>query len=135
MCEAAVGNVRGVMDEGELIAYEVLERGVSVYASGGEQVGTVDHVISAPEVDIFHGIVIGTERGRRFVAADQIVSLHERGVDLGIDADQAATLPEPGCAAPAWRVHEPGVRPSRWKEMVDLLGGKGRHRRDWDREG
>jgi hypothetical protein len=122
------------MDEGHLIAYEVLERGVSVYASSGEQVGTVDHVISAPEVDIFHGLVIRTEGGRRFVAADQIVSLHERGVDLGIDAGECAGLPEPGGGAPALRVHEPGVRPSRWKEMVDLLGGRGRHRRDWDRE-
>lgn len=123
------------MDEGSPIAYEVLESGVPVYAAGGEQVGTVDHVIAAEEVDIFHGIVIRAERCRRFVAADQIVSLHERGVDLGIDAAEAATLPEPGGGAPAWRVHEPGVRPSRWKEMVDLLTGRGRHRRDWDREG
>jgi hypothetical protein len=122
------------MDEGYPIAYEVLESGVPVYASGGEQVGTVDHVIAAPEEDIFHGIVIRAEGSRRFVAADQIVSLHERGVDLGIDAAQADALPEPGGAAPALRVHEPGVRPSRWKEMVDLLGGRGRHRGDWDRE-
>jgi hypothetical protein len=124
-----------VTDEGDPIAYEVLERGVTVYASGGDRVGTVDHVISAPEVDIFHGLVIGTERGKRFVAADLIVSLHERGVDLGIDADECAGLPEPGGAASTWRVHEPGVKPSRWKEMVDMLGGKGRHRQDWDREG
>ena len=122
------------MDEGLPIAYEVLESGVPVYASGGEQVGTVDHVIAAPEEDIFHGIVIRVERSRRFVAADQIVSLHERGVDLGIGAAEVATLPEPGGAAPAWSVHEPGIRPSRWKEMVDLLGGRGRHRRDWKRE-
>lgn len=122
------------MDEGLPIAYEVLESGVPVYASGGEQVGTVDHVIAAPEVDIFHGIVIRVERSRRFVAADQIVSLHERGVDLRIGAADVATLPEPGGAAPAWSVHEPGIRPSRWKEMVDLLGGRGRHRRDWNRE-
>lgn len=123
------------MDEGYPIAYEVLETGVPVYASGGEQVGTVDHVIAAPEEDIFHGIVMRAEQSRRFVAADQIVSLHERGVDLGIDADQAMTLPEPAGAAPAWRVHEPGVKPSRWKEMVNLLGGRGRHRQDWDKEG
>lgn len=122
------------MDEGLPIAYEVLERGVPVYASGGEQVGTVDHVIAAPEEDIFHGIVIRADRSRLFVAADQIVSLHERGVDLGIDAAQARTLPEPGGAAPAWSVHEPGIRPSRWKEMVNLLGGRGRHRGEWDRE-
>lgn len=122
------------MDEGYPIAYEVLESGVPVYASGGEQVGTVDHVIAAPEEDIFHGIVIRAEGSRRFVAADQIVSLHERGVDLRIDAAEAGALPEPGGAAPAWRVHEPGVKPSRWKAMVDLLGGRGRHRQDWNRE-
>ncbi len=123
------------MDEGYPIAYEVLEIGVPVYASGGEQIGTVDRVIAAPEQDIFHGIVIRTERSRRFITADQIGELHERGVDLGIDVAEAATLPEPGGAAPAWRVHEPGVRQSRWLEMLDLLGGKGRHRRDWDQEG
>jgi hypothetical protein len=128
------GNVHWTVDEGYPIAYEVLESGVPVYASGGEQVGTVDHVIAAEEKDIFHGIVIRAERSRRFVAADQIVSLHERGVDLGIDAAEAGTLPEPGGAAPAWRVHEPGVKPSRWKEMVSFLGGKGRHRGEWDRE-
>ena len=96
------------MDEGLPIAYEVLESGVPVYASGGEQVGTVDHVIAAPEEDIFHGIVIRVERSRRFVAADQIVSLHERGVDLAIGAAEAATLPEPGGAAPAWSVTSQG---------------------------
>ena len=128
------GNVHWAVDEGYPIAYEVLESGVPVYASCGEQVGTVDHVIAAEEKDIFHGIVIRADRSRRFVAADQIVSLHERGVDLAIDATEAGALPEPGGAAPAFRVQEPGVRPSRWKEMVDLLGGRGRHRRDWNRE-
>src|SRR3954452_15178807 len=61
--------VRG-MDEGLPIAYEVLDKDVPVYASGGERVGTVDHVVSAPEEDIFHGIVLRTESGQRFVAAD-----------------------------------------------------------------
>jgi len=73
------------MDEGLPIAYVVLERNVPVYASGGELVGTVDHVVAAREQDIFHGIVIGTGSGRRFVAADQVASLHEHGVDLRID--------------------------------------------------
>ena len=88
------GNVRWV-DEGHPIAYEVLDEGVPVYTSDGEQVGTVDHVISAPAEDIFHGIVLRAEGGRRFVAADEVASLHEHGVDLGIDAAAAAALPEP----------------------------------------
>ena len=99
------------MDEGLPIAYEVLDQGVPVYCSDGEQVGTVDHVIAAPAEDIFHGIVLRAEGGRRFVAADQVTSLHEHGVDLRIDAAAAAALPEPGGGALALRLREPGVKP------------------------
>ncbi len=122
------------MDEGLPIAYPVLERGVPVYASGGEQVGTVDHVVAAPEEDIFHGIVISGEHGRRFIAADQIGSLHERGVDLQIDSEEAAALPEPHGGAPAWRDTEPGVKPSAWQRLVDLVSGKDPRSRSWDEE-
>ncbi len=45
------------VDEGLPIAYRVLEKGVPVLASDGTQVGTVHHVVAAPEKDIFHGIV------------------------------------------------------------------------------
>jgi hypothetical protein len=120
------------VDEGLPIAYEVLERGVPVYASNGKRVGWVDHIVSAAEVDIFHGIVIRSEQGQRFVAADQVGSLHERGVDLRLDADAVATLPAPGGGAPAWRVHEPGVKASRWSHLLELLTGADRHAENWD---
>ncbi len=123
-----------VVDEGLPIAYEVLDEGVPVYTSDGEQVGTVDHVISAPAEDIFHGIVMRTEGGPRFVAADQVASLHERGVDLRVDAAAVAALPEPHGAAPAVRVREPGVKPSRWTHVLDLVSGKDSRRRDWTEE-
>jgi sporulation protein YlmC with PRC-barrel domain len=119
------------MDEGLPIAYAVLDEGVPVYTSDGEQLGTVDHVVSAPAEDIFHGIVVRTQAGQRFIEADDVVSLHERGVDLRIDAETAAALPEPHGAAPAWRVHEPGIKPSRWTDLLDKLSGGGPVRRDW----
>ena len=122
------------VDEGSPIAYEVLDKGVPVYASDGEQVGTVDHVISAPAEDIFHGIVMRAEGTRRFVAADQVASLHERGVDLRIDAAAAAELPEPHGAAPAMRFREPGVKPSRWTHLLDRMSGKDSRQRDWTEE-
>lgn len=122
------------VDEGLPIAYPVLDEDVPVYASSGEQVGTVDHVVSAPEEDIFHGIVLKAPAGVRFVSADQVASLHEHGVDLRIDAAQAAALPEPHGAAPAWRVHEPGAKPSGWTQLVDLLRLRDPHRRDWTEE-
>jgi sporulation protein YlmC with PRC-barrel domain len=122
------------MDEGLPIAYEVVEPGIAVYSSDGETVGTVDHVVAAPEEDIFHGIVIRTASGSRFVAADDVASLHERGADLRIDAAAIAGLPEPHGAAPSRRVREPGVKPSRWKHLVDRLTGASPTRRDWTDE-
>jgi sporulation protein YlmC with PRC-barrel domain len=123
------------MDEGLPIAYQVLEQGVPVYSSDGEQLGSVDHVVAAPDEDIFHGVVMRAGQERRFIAADQIASLHEHGVDLRIDAAEGARLPPPeGGAAPAFRVHEPGVKPSRWKSLVDMVSGARAHRRDWDKE-
>jgi len=122
------------MDEGFPIAYEVLDDGVPVYSSDGELLGTVEHVVAAPAEDIFHGIVISAAAGRRFVAADQVASLHERGVDLRIDAAAAATLPGPHGAAPAWRVQEPGIRPSRWRHVLDRLEGVAPTRRDWTKD-
>ena len=81
------------VDEGLPVAYQVLEEKVPVFASGGEQIGTVGHVVSAPAEDIFHGIVIRVAGGQRFVPADQVASLHEHGVDLRIDVAAAADLP------------------------------------------
>jgi hypothetical protein len=128
-----VGTV-SVVDEGLPIAYAVLERGVAVYAADGGQVGTVDHVVAAPEEDIFHGVVIRTESGQRFVAADEVAALHERGVDLRLDAGAVAALPAPHGGAPAWRDQEPGVTPSRWKHLVDLVTGADPRHRDWSSE-
>ena len=125
--------VSAVMDEGLPIAYEVLEPGVPVYASGGEQVGTVAHVVAAPEEDIFHGIVLNTAGGARFLPADDVASLHERGVDLRIDR-AAAALPKPEGGAPAWRLEEPGVKPSPWRRFLDLVEGKDPRARNWDEE-
>jgi hypothetical protein len=119
------------VDEGLPIAYQVLEEGIPVCAADGAQVGTVEHVVAAPALDIFHGIVIRVGATQRFVAADQVASLHERGVDLRIDAEEAAALPEPHGAAPAWRDREPGTKPSRWSHLADLLSGRDPHRRDW----
>src|SRR2546427_255954 len=59
-------------DEGQPIAYGVLEPDVPVYSSQGDQVGTVDHVVAAPELDIFHGIVMCADGRRGFVAARQV---------------------------------------------------------------
>jgi len=117
------------MDEGLPIAYEVLDKGVPVLASDGEPVGTVHHVVAAPEEDVFHGVVIATtEHGLRFVAAQDVESLHERGVDLRIDAAAVRDLPEPGGGAAVFG-EEPGAMKG-WAHWAHVFGMRG----DWRRE-
>jgi hypothetical protein len=118
------------MDEGLPIAYTVLEKGVPVLASGGEQVGTVHHVVAAPEKDIFHGIVIATPgKDRRFVEAADVASLHEHGVDLKIDAVAARGLPQPGGAAAVY-TEDPSATVHKWSHLVNRVTGH----KDWHRE-
>jgi Uncharacterized protein conserved in bacteria (DUF2171) len=117
------------VDEGLPIAYELLDAGVPVYASDGEQVGTVGAVLEAPEEDIFHGLLLNTPSGDvRFVEASSIASIHERGVDLRIDADAARALPPPEHSAPVF-----GEDPShqqRLRHWMNVITGRG----DWDRK-
>jgi hypothetical protein len=122
------------MDEGRPIAYLVLERGVPIYAAGGEQIGTVDHVVAAFDEDIFHGIVMRTDSAHLFVPADEVSELHERGVDLRIDVTAAAALYPPPADAPAFQANQPGVKPTPWNHLVNLFGGPGPRSRDWRRD-
>jgi hypothetical protein len=118
------------MDEGLPIAYEVLEKGVPVLASDGKQVGTVHHVVAAPEKDIFHGLVIAVPgQGLRFVEAADVGSLHEHGADLRIDSTAVHGLSEPGGGAPVYD-EDPGAMKG-WHHWVHVLGMRG----DWHREG
>jgi sporulation protein YlmC with PRC-barrel domain len=107
------------MDEGQPIAYLMLDRGVTVISSDGEEVGRVHHVVAASEQDIFHGLVIDSPRlGKRFVPAEDVASLHERGVDLRINAGEVAELPPPSGAAPEYR---DDVAQSRWDHWARRL--------------
>jgi hypothetical protein len=52
------------------ISYEAAARGTPVLSSAGTQIGTLEHVLQVPELDVFDGIVIATEAGVRFIDAD-----------------------------------------------------------------
>lgn len=122
------------MDEGYPISYLMLEHHVPVFDCNGTEIGRVDHVVAAPEEDIFHGVVITAGDHTCFIAADNVASLHERGVDLRIDADAVAQAPEPHGSAPSWHDREPGIKPSRWHHVLDLMSGKDPRSRDWTEE-
>ena len=117
------------VDEGLPIAYEMLDAGVPVIASDGERVGTVGAVLSAPEEDIFHGLLINTSgHGVRFLEAADIASIHEHGVDLRIDSAAAQALPAPEHEAPVY--DEDPAEQQTWRHWVHRVTG----RSDWKHE-
>ena len=83
---------------GEPSSYLTVSKGVPVFSSDGENLGRVVRVLSAPNIDMFDGIVFDTTAGpggHRFVDAPEVAEVHERGVVLKLDAEAAERLPEP----------------------------------------
>jgi len=90
-----------------------------VYSTDGMTVGKVEVVRADLEADIFDGLEIDTHAGPRFVEAEQVAAIHERGVDLRLDAADVAGLPPPDTAPPAYRA-DPAA--DRVKTVTELLG-------------
>ena len=57
------------------ISYQAAARGTPVLSSSGATIGTLEHVLEVPEVDVFDGIVIATDGGLRFIDADQVLEI------------------------------------------------------------
>jgi len=114
-----------VEDLGKPSSYLAVAKGVPVYASGGEKLGRVVRVMSAPNLDMFDGIVFDTTAGpggHRFVDAPEVGQIYEGGVVLKIDAAEAARLQPPGANPGSLEV-----------DPADLAGrGPGPLRRFWD---
>lgn len=112
-------------DLGEPNSYLAVAKGVPVYSSDGENLGRVVRVLSAPNLDMFDGIIFDTTAGpggHRFVDAPEVGQIYERGVVLKIDAAEAAKLTAPD-ANPGSLAVDPG----------DLVGGRpGFFRRAWN---
>ena len=85
------------------ISYQAAARGTPVVSSAGTQIGTLEHVLEVPEVDVFDGIVIATKAGLRFIDADYVQRITRSRIWCSIDDTQAAQLPPPD-GAPVYRV-------------------------------
>jgi hypothetical protein len=81
------------------ISYQALDKGVPVRASGGEVIGTVEHVLQVPELDVFDGIVLNTAAGLRFADADQVADITDRYVLLNLPAEGTGQLGRPQAPA------------------------------------
>jgi hypothetical protein len=84
----------GFDDDDHQIGYQALPRGVPIVTADGVTVGTVAKVLDNAREHIFDGIVMKTDKGRRFVDAPEVARISLRQVTLNIDAAEAASLPE-----------------------------------------
>ena len=84
--------------EARRISYQALGKGVPVRASGGEEIGAVEHVLEVPELDVFDGIVLKTSGGLRFADADQVADITDRYVVLSLPVEEAGRLGRPQAA-------------------------------------
>jgi hypothetical protein len=66
-----------------------------VLSSTGSQIGTLEHVLEVPELDVFDGIVIATRAGLRFIDADDVERITRSSIRCSIDDAQAGQLPPP----------------------------------------
>ncbi|HEX6687479.1 MAG TPA: hypothetical protein VF085_02310 [Solirubrobacterales bacterium] len=119
-------------DLGAPISFLTLPKGVPVYSSDGEELGKVEFVLSAPNIDIFDGIVLDTSvlpGGHRFVDAPEVAEIYERGVVLKIDAVAAESLPKPGDNPGSIDIDPgdlgKGGQQSKLSRAWDLISGKG----------
>lgn len=119
-------------DLGDPISYLVVDKGVPVYSSDGQNLGRVVSVLSEAKVDMFDGIVFDTTAGpggHRFVDAPEVGEIFERGVVLKIDAAEAAKLPKPGQNPGTLEVSAADVAgeppPGALRRLWNLISGKG----------
>jgi hypothetical protein len=73
------------------VAWTVVERGWSVVASDGNEVGKVDQILGDTEADIFDGLAVGagTVLDRPlYVPSEKVGEIEEGTVRLGIDSEE-----------------------------------------------
>jgi hypothetical protein len=113
----------------EAISYQAAARGTPVLSSSGTQIGTLEHVLEVPEVDVFDGIVIATQEGLRFIDADDVQQITRSQIVSGLDDAQASRL-QPPDGAPVYRVD---ALADSGHSLHDVLGRLFRRPR-WTRE-
>jgi hypothetical protein len=119
----------GKHDDDQAVSYRGAVPGTPVLSRAGNEIGTLEHVLEAPDVDLFDGIIVATDWGLRFIDADQIEVITIRHIRCRMDDAEAARLPPPD-GSPVYRVNV-------LEEIGDSLHqrlGQMFHRPHWTKE-
>ena len=87
------------MDTETAVSYQAAVPGTPVFTRSGKEIGTLEHVLEVPSLDLFDGIVVATDWGLRFVDADYVELITIRNIRVSLDDAEAAKLPPPDGAA------------------------------------
>ena len=87
----------------DAISYKAAVVGTPVLSTSGAQIGTLEHVLEVPDLDLFDGIVIATHAGLRFIDADQVREITRSHIQSSLDDTEASQLPPPD-GPPVYRV-------------------------------
>jgi hypothetical protein len=87
-----------------VISYTAVTLGTPVLTSDGGEIGTLEHVLEVPDLDVFDGIVVATGDGLRFIDADQIEAITAAYIRTSLDQSGAKLLPPPD-GPPVYRVN------------------------------
>jgi hypothetical protein len=117
------------MTDDAAISYQAAVPGTPVLTSTGNQIGTLEHVLEVPAVDVFDGIVIATRDGLRFIDADDVRQITRSYIRSSLDDAQAGQLPPPD-GSPVYRVD---ALADSGQSLHDILGRLFRRPR-WIRE-
>ena len=84
------------MTEGaEPVSYQGVPLDVPVLSSTGEKFGTLEKVLQIPSEDLFDGVIVHTEHGKRFVDRDQIDEITTQYIKCALDSAAVEALPKP----------------------------------------
>lgn len=88
-----------VNDDAQPVSYEGVPVGVPLLSSTGQPFGTLEKVLEIPSEDLFDGVIVNTDHGRRFVDRDQISEITTEYIKCDLDDATASSLPEPSGTA------------------------------------
>jgi hypothetical protein len=116
-------------EDAEPISYQGVALGTPLLSSSGTEFGTLAKVLQIPSEDLFDGVIVDTQAGRRFVDRDQIAEITTRYIKCDLDDDAVTNLPPPS-GSPVYRADP---LQDEGKSIGDWIGKTFRHGK-WKQE-
>src|SRR5258708_32353428 len=108
------------METETAVSYRAAVPGAPVVTRSGKEIGTLEHVLEVPDLDLFDGIVVATDWGLRFIDAGRVALITITSIRSTLDDAEADRLPASDAAAASRVSAMDEIGP--WRhERLDLL--------------